>query len=114
MSSATAISGLVGIEHDEVGGFADREAVIRKPHHLCRPPRHHVETLAHVGLLSDLANIGIEVRHAHLRAIAERRERVEDVVARQRAIDAVVQELVRRHDAAGDVVIVLVVRGPSG
>ena len=37
------------------------------------------------------------------------RERIEDIVARQRAIDAVMQELVRRHDAARDVVVVLVV-----
>jgi len=78
-----------GIEHDEVGGFADSEAVILKPHHLGRAPRDHVEALAHVRLLSDLTDIRVEVRHAHLRAIAERRERIEDIVTRQLTVHPV-------------------------
>ena len=97
-----------GIEHDKIGRLANGEAVILQPHDLGRTPRDHVEAFAHVGLFPDLTNIGVEVRHAHLRAIAVGRERIEDIVARERAIDAVMQELVRGHDAARDIVVVLV------
>ena len=71
-SSATAISGFDGIEHDKIGRLADGEAVILQPHHFGRPPRDHVEAFAHVGLFPDLTNIGVKVRHANLRAVADR------------------------------------------
>jgi hypothetical protein len=90
----------------DLGATRSCDRVIRQPHHPRRALAHHVETLAHVGLFPDMTDIGVQVGHAHLRAIAERRERIEDVVARQRAVDPMMQELVRRHDAARYVVIV--------
>ena len=46
----------------------------------------------HVGAFPHLADIGVEVGHAQERAIAEGRERIEHVVARKRAVDAVMQQ----------------------
>jgi len=53
---------------------------------LRQPAREHVETFAHVGLLPNLADIRVEVGHPDQRTVAERRERVEHIVARERAI----------------------------
>jgi hypothetical protein len=74
------------IEHDEIGGLTDSEPVVLEPEHLRGPPRHHVEALPHVGLLPDLTDVGVEVCHPHLRAVPERRERIQYVVARQRTL----------------------------
>src|SRR5215467_15742079 len=70
------------VEHDQVGRFIDGETVIDEAHYLGGATGHHVEALQHVGLLADLADIRIEVRHPDERAVAERCEWVEHVVAR--------------------------------
>jgi hypothetical protein len=70
------------VKHDQVRRLTDGETVIDEAHHLRRPTGHHVEALPHVSLLADLTDIRIEIRHADERAVAERCERVEHVVAR--------------------------------
>ena len=58
--------------------------------------RDHVETGAHVLPRANLADVRIEVGHAEKRAVTERRERVQDVVGGERAVDPCVQQRVSR------------------
>ena len=51
-----------------------------------------------------LANIGVEVRHTHERAIAKRSEGIQDIIRGERAIHPLMQQSVGRGDAARDIV----------
>src|SRR5262249_54325649 len=80
---------IAAVENDKVGGVTDRHAVLRGVHQSRRPRREHVETRFEVARAADLRDVGIEVRHADERAVAERRERIEHVVGRKRTGHAV-------------------------
>src|SRR5450631_306601 len=88
------------IEHDDIGWIAGGNAVIPKPHQLCRQQRDHVQACLQFFGPSELRDIGIEVCHPQQRAIAERRKRIENVVGRKRTGDALAEQPVhKRHPA---------------
>src|SRR5262249_39510166 len=80
---------LAVVENERGGGVADCHAVMRSIHQPRRQRRDHVETRFEVAHAADLRNVGIEIRHADERAVAERRERVKHVVGRERTSHAV-------------------------
>ena len=68
------------IDDHDIGGIADFQAVVAEVHEPRRALRDHGEQLRHALGLSDLQDIGMQVGHADQRAVAERCERVQDVV----------------------------------
>src|SRR5262249_52025651 len=80
---------IAAVETAQMGGVTDRHAVVRGVHQSRRQRRDHVETRFEVARAADLRDVGIEVRHADERAVAERRERIEHVVGRKRTGHAV-------------------------
>ena len=95
------------IEHDQIGRIADGDSVVRKFMSFAGKHRHHVETRCQFRRAADLGDIGVKVRHPDQRAIAERRERIEHVVARDRANDTIIEQPMRRGHAARNVVIMI-------
>src|SRR5215831_17869752 len=79
---------IAALQHDDIGGMADGDPVIGRIHQPRRQARDHVETRAQIALTADLRNVGVEVRHADERAIAEWRKRVEYVVGGERTAHA--------------------------
>src|SRR5215471_19396174 len=75
---------IAAVENDQIGGVTDRHAVVRGVHQSRRQRRDHVETRFEIARAADLRDVSIEVRHADERAVAERRERIEHVVGRER------------------------------
>ena len=83
--------------------MADRDAIVSVVQQPRRAHREHIEAGAQALDMADLQNVGMEVRHSDQRAIAVRREWVEDIVGRDRAIAAVLDEQVRIDHAPADV-----------
>jgi len=80
---------------------------VREVHQAGGPRGDHVEAFAELSRGGRLADIGVEIGHPHQRAVAERRERIEHVVGRQRAVDASLDEKIGVGDAAPDIVILV-------
>ena len=88
------------IQHHQIGGITNRNAIIVKAKQVCRALGEHVEAGAHIARIVHLTHIGVQIRHADQRPVAEWREGIQDVVRGQCAIDARMHQFMRRHDAA--------------
>jgi hypothetical protein len=96
----------LAIEHHEIGGIADGNAVVLQVEQLRRMPMSPDRDIRRDRRCADLHHIGVEIDHADQRDIAERRERIQHVVGGDIGVDAERTELVRRGDAARHIVIV--------
>jgi hypothetical protein len=77
------------------------------PHQARGAGGDHLKALADVVPFTRLADIGVEVGHAEQRAVAERREGIEHIVAGEGAVDTVVEQLVGCHHSSQHVVILV-------
>ncbi len=89
----------VGVEHDDVGGVADGDAVVFQVHQPRRQVGHEVEAgLEFVD--AGLRHIGVEIGHPQQRRVAERREGIEHIVGGDRTQHAMSDQSVRQGEAA--------------
>ena len=77
------------VDDDHIRRIPDRDAIVLQVHQPRRAGGQHREGFGDALGVADLQHIGMQVRHADERAIAERRERIEDIVGRDRAIAGV-------------------------
>jgi hypothetical protein len=99
------LRGIGAVEHDEIGRRADGNAVIHDAEDARCAAGDHLVAKRQLAALPELRDVRIEVRDAHERAVAVRRERVQHVVRGQRCIHAGADETMRGRDAARHVVI---------
>ena len=94
------------VQQHEIRGVADCDAVIGQAHQPRRSLGYHGEAVGQLDRAADVADIGVEIGHAHQRAVAIGRERVEHVVGRDRAGDAAGRQRSRADHAARNGVVV--------
>ena len=92
------------VDDRHISRMANRDPIVLQVHVPRRARGEHVEAVAHPRRMANLADIGMQVRHAHERAVPERREGVQDIVGRDRAVAPLLDEKVGVDDAASDVV----------
>ncbi len=96
-----------GVEHRDVSRITDYDAIVRQIHQPRRTRRDHLEAFGDPLRLPNLKRIRMQVGHANERAVPERGERIEDVVARQRTIAPLFDEQVRVDEPTPHIVVPL-------
>ena len=95
------------VEHHDVGGVADGDAVVLQTHQPSGPVRQHGRSIRASARFADLADIGLHIGDADQVAVTHRRERVENVIGGDRAVDAVLHQHVGIGDPAADAVVLV-------